>query len=209
MWFLAERFVEVFSEVAEHRDWRMEEAEDDEFIIFAKPVTSEIMAELGLDLTERDFGLSLNPTISVRHSQVSGLHARFFGFEHGVSQVAASLSDLARAAGRGGGVMWTVESADEVHDVVGEVLNDVSELGQPFFSRYSSVSSLVRHLEESAKTNLDLAQLSIAYALAGDLPAVDSVLSQLDEVANGQPSPIATQTTRFLTAFRAHFSDRG
>ncbi|BFU46685.1 hypothetical protein KRMM14A1004_49220 [Krasilnikovia sp. MM14-A1004] len=207
MWLLADQFVSAFAEASGPFGWRGRPDGDDEFVIFSKPLDSEIYSELGLDLTERDFGLSLNPSVSVRHERASDLHAQFFGFEQGPSQVAASLSDLARHAGRGSGMMRTVERIEDINVKVREVLSDIAELGEQFYARYSTMPDLVRYLEGSARTSLELGQLALAYALTGDREKADSVLSKLEEIAAQQPTLPAAQTTRFLDAFRAYFEN--
>jgi hypothetical protein len=185
--------------------WRVADVEDHEFIIFVKPLEPGVDAEFGLVISERDFGLSLNPTVSVRHNQISDLHAQFFGFAQGPSQVAASVSDLIRAAGRKSKVMWTVESAEGIDAAVAELLDDVSRWGEQFFAQNSSVPAIVRRLEETAATNVELAQLAVAYAVVGEAAKVETVISRLQEMAESQPPFIAEQTRQFLTSYRLWF----
>lgn len=206
MWLLADTFVTAFTPLASPRGWQVDHIDDDEYIVYSRQLGLGMVAELGLDLTRREWGLSLNPAISVRSRQVSDLHARFFGFERGASQAGASLSDLVRDAGLSGGVMWTVESADEVGATAHKVLSDVDVYGGPFYSRYSSLEDVVRYLEGSARTNLDHAQLAVALALSGDMNRAVQIVSDLEEGAGEQPGLVAAQTMTFVESFREHFA---
>jgi hypothetical protein len=74
-------------------------------------------------------------------------------------------------------------------------------------ARYSTVSDLVRRLENSAKSDLGLAHLAVAVAFAviGEVEKVGPLLEALEEMASQQPPLVARQTTHFLAAFRAYF----
>ncbi|MGW4215211.1 hypothetical protein ACWEIJ_45070 [Lentzea sp. NPDC004789] len=205
MWVIAQELVSRFSEQAATMGWVVDFVEDDEFALFVRFRDSDIREEIGIDLTRREFGLSLNPAISVRHAQVSELTAQFFGFEHGPAQVGESLSDLLRRGNRGQGVMWTIGAVDEVVSVVGQILSDVQEFGQEFFSQFSSLQAIVGKMEISARTHLDLGQLAVAYMIVGERVKAQSVLLRIEEMGGSQPPLLARQAQRFLADFRRYF----
>lgn len=205
---VAERLVLEFSEEAARRDWSVAFFEDDELIVFERRLGADLWAELGLDLTEQDYGLSLNPSLSVRHQIVSELYSQFFGFDDDggpVAQIGRSLSGLIYEAGDGRAVMWTVEGTDEIAPVTQKVLADVEKYGDPFFRRHDSLDDLIRGMERLARSNLDYAHLAVAYKVAGDSLKTASSLRRLEELAESDPPLLAAQTRRFLAAFRAHF----
>lgn len=209
MWFLAQRFVRSFADEARRDGWEIDFVEDDEFAMFARRRSRDLQAELGVDLTQRDFGLSLNPSLSVRNVVASDLTARFFGFDRGAAPVGASLSDLVRAAGGGAGVMWTIAEAHEAAPMVRRVLSDVGTFGESFYSRYESLHDIIGALEVSAKSALELGQLAVAYALAGNSNKAEEIIARVERLSSEQPVLLATQTNRFLSAFRAHFRTGG
>lgn len=208
MWPIAQSLVSRFSEQAAAMDWVVDFVEEDEFVLFVRSRNLAVREEIGLDLTQREFGLSLNPVVSVRHEQVSDLTARFFGFERGSAQVGESLSDLLRQGGRGSGVMWTIHAPVDVAPVVEQVLFDLQEYGEGFFSQYTSLHGVVRKMESLARTHIDLGQLAVAYMIIGERVKVQSVLLRIEEMVNAQPPLLAGQAGRFLSEFRRHFEIR-
>jgi hypothetical protein len=209
MWALTEEFLSRFAEEAAARGWRLAFVRDDDVAKFAREQDDGLEAGLGLDITPRDWGLSLNPGLSVRHVKVSELSARFFGLERGAAQVGATLLDLMNRSGQGV-VMWTVEKVDEIPAVTAKVLLDIERYGEPFFAQYESLIDIIPQLEDrSAKINFDYAHLAVAYAIAGELPKAISVLLRLEELADNQPEFVAVQTRQFISRFRDHFDVGG
>ncbi|MEN3611522.1 hypothetical protein AAH979_18410 [Plantactinospora sp. ZYX-F-223] len=182
---------------------------DDELVMFSKQIHGDIHAELGLDIIGKDFGLSLNPVLSVRHTGVSNLVAQFYGFDRGPSAVGASLSDILRAAGQGSGILWTVEERSEVPAAVAKILSDVHQYGSSFYSRHSSIADLIKALEAAAITSLNSAQLAVSYMVAGQIPEALSILRRLEHLSETQPALLARQTVRFVSSFREHFNVEG
>src|SRR3990170_7827048 len=108
MWLLTERFLARFTERAAAGGWRVHTVDDDDFAGFTRDEGLGVEAQFGLDLTPRDFGLSLNPSLGVRHPGVDDLAARLLGFGGGAAQAGATLVDLVYEAGRRD-LMWVVE----------------------------------------------------------------------------------------------------
>ncbi len=203
MWLLTERFLARFAEKAAARGWRLDMVDDDDAADFVREHGTELEAEFGLDLTPRDYGLSLNPSLGVRHPRVDELAARFFGLSGGASQAGAALADLVPRTGRY--TTWIVESEEGIDVAVRRVLSDIETYGEPFFARYTSLADLIEGLERSAGTNVLVAHLAVAHAIGGDAARVPSVLRRLEDWAAQQPPLVAQQTERFLTGFRAYF----
>jgi hypothetical protein len=208
LWALAEDLVEKFAQLASPSGWIIDFVDDDDFVLFMRPLSGEVHAEMGLDLTRREFGLSLNPALSVRHVPVSDLTARFFGFERGAAQLGQSLSDMVRQQGRGSGVMWTVSAQEDIESTGQRILDDVRDYGeQQFFSQYSSLREIVIGLEQRATSYLDLGQLSVANMVAGRHVQARSVLLRIRGLLSSQPPLLQHQIERFLGEFEEHFGN--
>jgi hypothetical protein len=204
MWLLTERFLARFAERAAAGGWRVDTVDDDDFAGFTRGGGLEVEAQLGLDLTPRDFGLSLNPSLGVRHSGVGDLAARLLGFGGGAAQAGATLVDLVYEAGRRD-LMWVVESEDDIDPVVQSVLADLETYGEPFFARFTSLSDLIDNLERSATTTVPFAYLAVAHAISGNTAQVSAVLRRMADWAAQQPPLVAQQAERFLAEFGAYF----
>lgn len=205
MWVVAQMLITRFSERASADGWVLDFVEDDEFALFARDRDSGIRAEIGLDLSRREFGLSLNPGVSVRHVQVSDLAARFFGLERGAAQVGESLSDLLWRGGRGEGVMWTIDTAGDIDPVIDQILTDVREFGVSIFSEFDSLAKIVEKMEKSAKIALDFGQLAVAYMFIDESAKMQSALSKIQEISTSKSLLVSAQAQRFLSEFNRYF----
>lgn len=209
MGFLVERLVLEFTEELSGRGWRVAFVEDDELIVFDRRLSGGILAELGLDLTPRDYGLSLNPSVSVRHEVVSELYEELSGLggdEGTVAQVGRSLSGLVREGGECTGGTWTVERVEEVPVAVQAVLEDLERYGEPFFAQHRSLDAIIASMGRMARSNLDHAHLAVAAMIADRQVELSSALLNLEELADTDPPLLAAHTRQFLSAFRARTS---
>lgn len=203
---LAQRFIAKFTDVAGREGWTTDFIADDDFALFARPHGQDLRAEIGLDLTPREYGLSLNPSIGVRHVDISDLTARLFGLQRGAGLVGTFLSSLTAASEDGGRAPWVVHGEDEVTPVARRVLADVESEGSSFFSRYSSLQEIIDTLAGRAKLDIELGHLAVAYAVAGEVAEAQAVLSRIEDWARDQPTLAAEQARGFLSAYHQHFS---
>jgi hypothetical protein len=207
MRLLGERLVTAFTSMAASEGWRVDFIEEDDFASYFRPHSGALVAEIGFDLTPREWGLSLNPSVSVRMPQASELQARLFGFDDGDggSQVGTTLSTLVRKAGDEFRT-WTVKSVDEVEPVAHQVLSDVAAYGAPFYRQYSSLDAIIGHLQQTATIDLELGHLVTALVVAGRTNEASEVVDRMELTAQEGPELVASQTMRFVTAFRERFS---
>lgn len=207
MWVLGARLVSGFSEEAAQAGWHVESVDDDDHAMFVRDHADDIVVGLGIDLTPRDWGLSLNPTLGVRHVIVSDLLGAFFGRGRSRAAAGASLADLMHQAGKGSGLMWTIESVDEIPTVVRQVLSDIHIYGEPFFAQYTSLVDLIASLErQEGKLHVHHAQLSVAYAVSEQFAKARSELQLLERMAVDQSEFQANQNRQFVAAFMGHYS---
>ncbi|MGC7101380.1 hypothetical protein ACPZ19_42470 [Amycolatopsis lurida] len=202
--FLVQRFIEEFTDLAGRDGWTAGFVEDG-FALFARPHGEGLHAEIGLDVTPRESGLSLNPSIGVRHVGISELTARLFGLKRGATPVGTFLSSLVPASEDGGRTRWAVHEENELTPVSQRILTDVETYGTLFFSPYSSLRDLIDSLADKAKLDFELGHLAVAYTVAGEVDEGRAVLSRLEDRAREQPPPAAEQTQGFLAAYRQHF----
>ena len=205
MRIVRQRFLTRFTEVAGERGWAPDFT-DEEIARFVRPGGSGVEWRLTLDVSLRKHGgMSLNPTLSVRHVEVAELSGRMLGRSGAPSQVSTTLADLVRADGRPTENRWPLSSAEDVEPVTHRVLAEVATLGPLFFERFTTLADVVADLEKSATTNIHLAYLAVAYALSGDMMRVPGVLARLDRWVASAPAGFGEQMVGFLARFREHF----
>ncbi|MGC4897261.1 hypothetical protein [Micromonospora sp. DT31] len=182
---------------------------DDEegYLIFEQPAGDGLVFSIGLDVTPRDWGISLDPSVGVIHSRVSGLAASFLGLTEGACVVGASLTDLFPAQGREGGLVprWAVLSRGDIEAVVQLLLSDLRDVGLPFLRAFTSLTEMARHLEGVAKSQFDWGNLAILYAELGRFDQCVSVLNRMMVGADSEPSFVAEQTRQFVVRLREHY----
>ncbi|MFJ6167211.1 hypothetical protein ACIQH6_18975 [Micromonospora orduensis] len=186
-------------------------SEEEDYAFFFMSKFGGLIYCVGLDLTPRDFGLSLNPSVSVRHETISRLSAQFYGLAEGASIVGASLADLFNAQGRESGFVprWSVFPSDDIAVVARVVASDIERYGGPFLGRFTSLAEVVLYLEErEPKSRFDLGHLAIAYAEAGDMSRCESIIVRFSSSIIGQPPFVAEQAEQFVTNIRRHYGLR-
>jgi len=182
--------------------------DEEEYALFSMPRSGGLVYCVGLDLTPRDYGLSLNPSVSVRHETISRLAAQFYGLAEGASLVGVSLADLFDAQGREGGLVprWSVFLGDDLAVVARAVASDIERYGVPFLERFASLSEVVLYLEtREPKSRFDMGHLAIAYAELGEMSRCESIVVQFSSSIIGQPPFVAEQAERFVTNIRRHY----
>ncbi|MEV6350326.1 hypothetical protein [Actinoplanes sp. NPDC051851] len=185
--------------------------EEEDYAFFFMSKSDGLVYCVGLDLTPRDYGLSLNPSVSVRHEAISRLAAQFYGLAEGASIVGASLADLFDAQGREGGLVprWTIFPSDDLAVVARLVASDIERYGVPFLERFDSLSEVVFYLEErEPKSRFDLGNLAIVYAELGDMSRCESIIVRFSSSIIGQPPFVTEQAEHFVTNIRRHYGLR-
>lgn len=207
MWLRAvtDRVVAEFSAMVGRRGWRLD-YRSSELALFVRELQPDVDAELSLSLAEREWGLSINPVLSVRHKVVSDLFTRFIGGSGlPASTVGASLIGLLWTAGRTDKLRWMVRGPDDVSAVVADIWADLEQYGSSFYERHSSLPKMIGAMESSASDSVRWAHLAVAYMVAGQGERALSVLERLEDMAETEPPLMAEQTRRFVNSFRAYF----
>lgn len=175
---------------------------DDDYASFVMSRPNELIATLGLDLTLRDWGLSLGPSIGVRHAKVAGLVARFYGLADEADMVGASLADLFCAEGRDNGLLprWSVFPGDNLTTVTRALVSDIELHGIPFLERFSSLRDMVSYLEgRSHRSRFDITNLLVAYGELREVEKFAYSIAQLSAIAEHEPPLVANQIASFIT----------
>ncbi|WFF09432.1 hypothetical protein O7622_13185 [Micromonospora sp. WMMD1076] len=180
---------------------------EEDYVTFLRKGKDDLVFQIGLDFKVRDYGLSLNPSVSVSRNKVSDLAATFYGLPVGASVLGASLADLFEAEGREGGLLprWSVFPQDDLGLVADLVVSDLERFGFPFLDAFASLSDIVRHLEHAKKSRFDLGHLAIAFAEMGDFPNAISAIEELASAASGEPPFVAEQADLFVVRFKEHY----
>ena len=204
---LVERVVGRLDRRLADEDWVRAGPADDDFVAFVRERGEGLAFELGVDLTASDYGLSLNPSLGVRHTEVDRLARQFYGLPSGACQVGVGLADLLYRAGRGNGPppRWIVRSPEEADAAVDLVHADLVEYGSPFLARFATLDDVIAALEAMPRSQHDNGHLAIAYALGGRTAQAEVALAEFAAEAAGQPPFVAEQSQRFLRSFSAHF----
>jgi len=205
---LVDGFLPHITHELDRQGWTFAPGDEEDHAFFVKPKSGGLVYYVGLDLAPRDYGLSLNPSVSVRHETISRLAAQFYGVADGASIVGASLADLFDAEGREGGLVprWSVFPSDDLAVAARSVASDIQRYGVPFLERFASLHEVVSYLEARApKSRFDLGHLAIAYAELGDMPRCESRIISYSSLIVGQPPFVAEQAEKFVTNFRWHY----
>ena len=201
---LAERFLAEFSDLAMNRGWVAHILEEDDYAAYERTLDEGFNARIGLDLTPREWGLVLNPAVSVRAVQLAETAAHFLRRARGVPVLGANLSDLLRASGQGDDT-FAVESMDECRVQAVRLMDVLDSQGEAFFGKFRSLEDVITELRVRANAYQDFAHLSIACALVGDWSGVAWAIGQLEGLKSRQSPLLVQRIDDYLKAFRTHF----
>lgn len=185
--------------------------DDDEYVAYVREHGDGLTFELGVDLTPADWGLSLNPSLGVRHAEVDRLARQFYGLPAGACAVGVGLADLLHRAGRGGDgplPRWIVRSPAEADAAADRVRADLVEYGGPFLARFATLDDVIAALAAAPRSQQDNGHLAIAYALRGRTTEALATMRDFAAEAARQPPFVAEQSDRFIREFHAHFATR-
>ncbi|MBB4960878.1 hypothetical protein [Micromonospora polyrhachis] len=188
--------------------WALAELDEDDFAGFTRRYDAELSFELGVSLPPQDRGLSLNPTVGVKHAEVARLSAQFLEVSTGACMVGTTIDTLMRKAeppadsnGR-----WTVRHAgDALEEAVAaeRVVEDLFTYGEPFLAARSSLGDLIAEVTAGPRNQMDEANLAIAHALRSDMAEAERALAAVERPAT--PLLAGGVAERFVEAFRRHF----
>ncbi|WP_148083757.1 hypothetical protein [Micromonospora sp. Llam0] len=163
---------------------------------------------IGFDLSMREFGLSLNPSVGVHHGRVSALVGSLYGLSDGGFLVGSSLAGLFDAAGREGGLLprWCVLSNDDVDLVVDLLESDIRAYAIPYFDGFSNFSDIASSLKERPNiSQFELGRLAVVCAELGDLSSARSAISSIRRLADFSSTFVADQIRLFIGNFEKEY----
>lgn len=181
---------------------------EDKVSTYSRMAACSISHRIIVSWSEIIAGFSYSPVMSVRHSVVNLLAARFAGQvdSEETSTFGRSLISLLPSGLPADRVTtWWVRSEEDVDPVVEKISADVERYGLPFLQRYRDLDDIISHLEGEQRHQVLSGYLAIACGLAERQTQAERALAEYAEASHDQRGPMLRQSQDFLREFTVHF----
>ncbi|MFV2012472.1 MULTISPECIES: hypothetical protein [unclassified Micromonospora] len=208
MRILAEEVKRGVGQMLAQSGWVESSSGDEEYIVFEKRKRGGLSFLVGFDLSVRKYGLSLNPSVGIRHDQISHLVGELYGLSDGGWLVGATLADLFDAEGREGGQLprWVVLPSDRIDMVVDLVKADLDAHAVPYMEAYEDIRDVAREIRtKKTSTHFDLGRLAVIDVECGDLRSASEYIRKLESLARKEPPFVVEQIETFINNFRTRY----